>query len=135
MSEWQGGDGGDGSSCWDHMWARQPWAGDRQRGPVPEGAPELAAAEDSVRDTLEPSGFWNVACALALLPAPLPAQINTWALIIKWLIVLAGLIEAAIYRVAVLPNPPDRGTHFWQVERQRLRPRVSKRGPFQPAAN
>lgn len=70
---------------------------------------ELAVAEVPVRDTPEPSGFWNVACALTLLPAPLRARINARALIIKRLVVLAGPIAAAIYRAAVLPNPPTEG--------------------------
>lgn len=99
----------------------------------------VAVAELPARDTPEPSGCHNMDRGLCAFPPPCSAgrwQINTWALVIKWLIVLAGPIEAAIYRAAGARDIPlTTGKRFWQAERRRLRPRVSKQNPFQSGAN
>lgn len=78
-------------------------------------------AELPVRDVLEPSRCHKRDGGLCAQSSPCSArrwQINTGTLIIKWLIVLAGPIEAAIYRaVGTRRIPLAKGKHFWQAAR------------------
>lgn len=89
-------------------------------------------AKLAVSNAPEPSGCRNMGRG-SLRPCSAGRRlINTRALIIKWLIVPAGPIEAAIYGAAgARPIPTAEGKHSGQA----ARPRGSKRSPLQSGAN